>query len=161
MMNQNTEIRDDLLTTVDGLSYEQLNKEIEPGRWTIMQVLDHLYLMERTIVKGMYQALDQKEMNPTTEKPIHLTSNRDHKVEAPPYTVPTKEPMSLEDMKKRLATSRRALEELESSVDEEKMLQHAFPHPIFGLISVKQWIPFIGFHEKRHLDQILELKEKL
>jgi hypothetical protein len=60
---------------VDGLSYEQLNGEVGPGRWTIMQV------------KGMYQALVQKENNPTTEKSIHLTSNRDHKVEAPSYTI--------------------------------------------------------------------------
>ena len=36
-----------------------------------------------------------------------------------------------------------------------------FNHPIFGLMSLKQWIPFVGYHEKRHILQIKEVKEKL
>ena len=44
---------------------------------------------------------------------------------------------------------------------EEALQKKAYPHPIFGLIRLDEWVPFIGYHEKRHLEQIEEIKAKL
>ncbi|WP_412547092.1 DinB family protein [Peribacillus simplex] len=41
----NENIREELLIAVKGLSDEQLDAHPEEGRWSIIQVLDHLYLM--------------------------------------------------------------------------------------------------------------------
>ncbi|WP_410860827.1 DinB family protein [Peribacillus sp. SIMBA_075] len=48
-MNEN--IRGELLIGVKGLSDEQLDAHPEEGRWSIIQILDHLYLMERAITR--------------------------------------------------------------------------------------------------------------
>lgn len=54
-MNENEKIRGELLNAVNGLSDEQLNAQPETGRWSIIQVLDHLYLMERAITKSIFR----------------------------------------------------------------------------------------------------------
>ena len=47
------------------------------------------------------------------------------------------------------------------AANEKDLEQKSFPHPLFKELSLKQWIPFVGLHEKRHLLQIEELKSKL
>jgi hypothetical protein len=33
-------------------------------------------------------------------------------------------------------------------------------HPYLGELSLKQWVEFIGYHEKRHLLQLAEVKSE-
>ncbi|WP_285766361.1 DinB family protein [Peribacillus sp. SI8-4] len=160
-MNQNEKIREDVLNAVNGLSDEQLNAHPEKGRWSIIQVLDHLYLMERAITKSIADKLKSDERIPAADKPIELTVNREVKVEAPSYVVPSESFQTLQEVKGKLAESRNALIQLVKSADENDLEQKSFPHPLFKDLSLKQWIPFVGLHEKRHLLQIEELKSKL
>lgn len=39
--------------------------------------------------------------------------------------------------------------------------QRVPPHPIFEELTVRQWLDFIGHHERRHIKQIKEVKQKL
>ncbi|MCK1992749.1 DinB family protein [Peribacillus muralis] len=160
-MNENEKIREEILNTVNGLSDEQLNAHPEEGRWSIIQVLDHLYLMERAITKSIADKLKSDERVPAVDKPIELTVNRDVKVEAPSYVVPSDSFQTLDEVKDKLAESRSAFVQLVDNADENDLEQKSFPHPLFKDLSLKQWIPFVGFHEKRHLLQIEELKSKL
>ncbi len=161
MMNENEKIREEILNTVNGLSDEQLNANPEKGRWSIIQVLDHLYLMERAITKSIADKLKSDERVQAVDKPIELTVNRDVKVEAPSYVVPSDSFQTLDEVKDKLAESRSAFVQLVHNADENDLEQKSFPHPLFKDLSLKQWIPFVGFHEKRHLLQIEELKSKL
>ncbi|WP_340373106.1 DinB family protein [Peribacillus sp. FSL E2-0218] len=160
-MNQNEKTREELLNAVNGLSDEQLNAHPEEGRWSIIQVLDHLYLMERAITKSIADKLQSDEKVPAADKPIELTVNREVKVEAPSYVVPSESFQTLQEVKDKLAESRAALVQLVDSADEKDLEEKSFPHPLFKDLSLKQWIPFVGLHEKRHLLQIEELKSKL
>ncbi|WP_057912345.1 DinB family protein [Peribacillus muralis] len=160
-MNENEKIREEILNTVNGLSDEQLNANPEKGRWSIIQVLDHLYLMERAITKSIADKLKSDERVQAVDKPIELTVNRDVKVEAPSYVVPSDSFQTLDEVKDKLAESRSAFVQLVHNADENDLEQKSFPHPLFKDLSLKQWIPFVGFHEKRHLLQIEELKSKL
>lgn len=160
-MNQNEKTREELLNAVNGFSDEQLNAHPEEGRWSIIQVLDHLYLMERAITKSIADKLHSDERVPAADKPIELTVNREVKVEAPSYVVPSESFQTLQEVKDKLAESRAALVQLVDSADEKDLEEKSFPHPLFKDLSLKQWIPFVGLHEKRHLLQIEELKSKL
>ncbi|MEK3889365.1 DinB family protein [Bacillus sp. FSL K6-3431] len=160
-MEENKKIREDILLSVSGLSDEQLNEQLEEGRWTIMQVLDHLYLMERTVVHAISNQLANGDNKTVAEKPIQFTTNRSTKVDAPSIVVPSDDFITLAEMKNKLFESREALIDVENSADETLLEQRFYPHPMFGELSLKQWIPFIGLHEKRHLAQIEEIKEKL
>ncbi len=160
-MGENKQIREDVLKSVNGLSDKQLNKRVEDGSWTIMQVLDHLYLMERTIVHALTDQLANGKNKSVDEKPIQLTTNRSTKVDAPSFVKPSEDFITLEEMKNKLSESRSALTNIVNSTDRALLEQRSYPHPMFGELSLKQWIPFVGLHEKRHLAQIEELKENL
>ncbi|MBM7704272.1 DinB family protein [Metabacillus iocasae] len=160
-MEHNVQVRNELLESVSELSNEQLNQKVEEGSWTIMQVLEHLYLMEKVLVQMMRKALVKGPEQPTDEKPIHLTPDRSRKVVAPDYVTPSDAYMTLEEIKQKLHESREGLHAFVAQHKEEELKKKSFPHPVFGLLHLKQWSEFIGYHEKRHLKQIEELKVKL
>ncbi|WP_342506417.1 DinB family protein [Sporosarcina sp. FSL K6-2383] len=160
-MDDNKKIREDVLQSVENLSDEQLNEQVEVGRWSIMQVLNHLYLMERAIVHALSDQLANGENKAPVEKPIQFTTNRSTKVTAPLFATPSDDFISLEEMKSKLTKSRENLSNLVASADKTLLAQRSYPHPAFGDLGLEQWIPFIGLHEKRHLAQIEEIKSKL
>ncbi|MGE6752867.1 DinB family protein [Rossellomorea sp. NPDC071047] len=155
------DIRSELLNSVSGLTNDELNKIMEEDRWTIMQVLDHLYLMERSLTKAIQTTFAKGEEQEVPSKPIHYTVDRTTKVDAPPFAVPTEESLTLQEMKDKLYASRKDLLTFLHTTSKEELQKKAYPHPIFGLIRLDEWVPFIGYHEKRHLEQIEELKAKL
>lgn len=160
-MKETEKIRIELLENVSRLTDDQLNKRVVEGKWTIMQVLDHLYLMERAIVGSMTAALAKEENNPTELKPYLLTLDRSRKIEAPVPLTPPDSYQTLEQMMLKLESSRKALTNLVTGLSDEFLIRKSFPHPVFGLMDAKQWIHFIGIHEKRHLAQIEELEQSL
>ncbi|MBK5445630.1 MULTISPECIES: DinB family protein [unclassified Peribacillus] len=160
-MEDNKKIREELLEAVNNLSDEQLNAHPEEGRWSIIQVLNHLYLMERVITKSIADKLKSDESIPAEDKPIEYTLNREVKVSAPPFVIPSEAFQTLDEVKNKLSESRQAFIQVVDSANEKDLEQKSFPHPLFKELSLKQWIPFVGLHEKRHLLQIEELKSKL
>ena len=155
------DIRSEVLNSVSDLTDEQLNEELEDGRWTIMQVLDHLYLMERSLTKTIQLTFEKGEEQEVESKPVHYTVDRSTKVDAPPFVVPTEDKLTLQEMREKLAASRKDLLTFLETTSKEALQRKAYPHPIFGKIRLDEWVPFIGYHEKRHLEQIEELKKKL
>ncbi|MGE7218353.1 DinB family protein [Priestia koreensis] len=160
-MTHNEEIRSRVLELAETLTDEQLNQKVRDDQWSIMQVMDHLYLMEKNLTNTMKKVLEGGEEQSVDDKPIHLTVDRSRKVDAPSYVVPSDEFITLDEMKDKLYKSRQALQEFEAETNEEKRQKKAFPHPVFGLMTVNQWIPFIGYHEERHLEQMKEIKQHL
>lgn len=158
---ENAKIRAKLLKAVDGLADDQLNKKPSPEEWSPIQILDHLQLMETAIAKSIKQELASEKNEKVSKKPIQLTVSRVIKVEAPHYTVPTDEFVSLEEMKKRLNGSHNLLYEVYDSTNEEILAQKSLPHPVFGKVPLTQWFPFVGLHEKRHLKQLEKTLSKL
>lgn len=160
-MDYNITVREEVLQSVSGLSEEKLNKVVVNGHWTIMQVLDHLYLMEQSVVHVISNQLANGITETTSEKPIQYTINRSTKFDAPTFVIPSNDFISLDKMKSKLVASREALINVVNSTDQLLLKQRTYPHPAFGELSLHQWIPFVGLHEKRHLAQIEELKAKL
>jgi hypothetical protein len=160
-MNGTMQARNELLEKVAVLTDEQLNQRASDDKWTVMQVLEHLYLMESAIVNNMSKALNSAENNPTDRKPFQLTLDRSRKIAAPAGLVPANRFQTLEEAKGKLGSSRKALTDLITGISEHDLEQKSFPHPVFGLMDAKQWVDFIGVHEKRHLAQIEELEQEL
>lgn len=160
-MEENIQIRKELLASVENLSDEQLNRKLDNENWTIMQVLEHLYLMESKLVKLMNHFLVKAEEELIPEKPIHLAINRTQRVMSPERFEPADQFIPLDEMKQKLNESRATLFEFVEQTKNINLSKKGFPHPLFGQISIKQWIPLIGYHEKRHLEQIEELKRKI
>ncbi|MBX0359297.1 DinB family protein [Halobacillus sp. Nhm2S1] len=152
------EKRKELLHFVEEVSDQEASVKPEEDRWSILEVLEHLYLMEQLIVYQINQALKQGDTQQATEKPIHKTTNRDYKVEAPEAVRPKGEFKTLDDAKEGLKKTREATLFLIHNKEEETLQNRVFPHPAFGDMNLEQWVEFIGWHELRHLDQMKEVK---
>ncbi|QQK78726.1 DinB family protein [Salicibibacter cibi] len=159
------EARKEVLASAENLTDDQLNREVEEGRWTIAQVLEHLYLIERGLAAPIIQKeLENDDSQPARKKkPIELTVDRSvQKVEATEPFQPSNEFMTFEEIKERLSQSRAILlKALETVEDEAILSQKSAKHPAFGTMDLAQWVEFIGLHERRHLLQIEELKVEL
>ncbi|MED3662156.1 DinB family protein [Ureibacillus sp. FSL K6-8385] len=160
-MEKIQQTREKVLNSVCFLSDEQLNEVPEKGKWSIAQVLEHLYLMEMNTVDGILETLSKDEYNPVEEKPLHHILDRTVKRVAPDDLTPSGEFQTLEELKRKLSKSREALLKSIEGVSEEELENKSFIHRRYGLLSIRQWVSLIGYHEERHLQQIEEIKESL
>ncbi|GKV65288.1 MULTISPECIES: DinB family protein [Sporosarcina] len=160
-MNINDRAREELYKQVNELSDEQINQKPAEDRWSIKQLLQHLYLMEGAVTKTIQSQLASDKQNLAQDKPIELTVNRSTKVEAPDFAVPTEDFATLEELKAKLSATHEALRHLSESTPEEQLEVKSYPHPVFGEMNLKQWIPFVGYHELRHIEQLKEVKAQL
>jgi hypothetical protein len=161
LMEENDKIRAAVLDSVNGLSDEQLNQRLNHDKWTIAQVLVHLYLLERGLSKWIPDALSKGEEQIVDKKPIYLVPDRSKKVKAPANFEPRDQFYTLDAARTQLVQSREALNEALAGVAEVELEKRALAHPVFGPLNLKQWVELVGLHEKRHLEQIEELKQEL
>lgn len=161
MVKNNEKARIDLLKEVEGITKEMLHKKPGEDQWSINQIIEHLYLMEISIVRSMEKELVNDRKTTVDDKPIHLAVNRKYKVAAPEAVQPSETFHSLEELTQKLVESREKLIKFVQHTDEELLKEKAMPHPGFNMLNLSQWVSFIGWHERRHIEQIKEVKEKL
>ncbi|MFC7061983.1 DinB family protein [Halobacillus seohaensis] len=155
------EKRKEVLSFINELSSEKAIQKPTPESWSILEVLEHLYLMEQLIDYQMGQALKEGNTQQASEKPLHKTTDRSYKVDAPKAVQPKGEFQTIDEAKDKLAKGRETTLFLAQNKEEETLRNYAFPHPSFGDLNLKQWVEFIGWHELRHLDQMKEIYDKL
>jgi len=160
-MNINDQAREELLQEVNKLTDEEINRKPTEGKWSIRQIMEHLVLMEGGIAKTVAEQLSSEDKHNTADKPIEFTINRETKVQAPEFMVPGDEFLTLDALKQKLAYTHEQLNQLAEHADPDELATRSYPHPVFGEMNLKQWIPFVGYHEKRHIEQIREVKEAL
>lgn len=92
--------RIELLRLITDCSDEVTNKRIHPEKWTISQVLEHLYLVERGMALAIRQGL-KSEDHPTSMKPLDSLLDRDRstKITAPTHVIPNPEYQTIKKRK--------------------------------------------------------------
>jgi hypothetical protein len=154
--------RQELLDFVNEIPEELSNTQVSPDTWTILEVLEHLVLIEKVIAKQFENLLREGSDRETPEHPVYRSAKRFPAVEAPDYVRPIGKYKSLAEAKAGLEQSRQYLFKVIEQVEDPTILEkRSFKHPYFGHLQLKQWLDFIGYHERRHLDQIKEILEML
>lgn len=160
-MRINEEAREKLLVAVNGLTDEELNVKPSVDKWSIKQILEHLYLIEGGIIKTIQLELQTGNHKETSLKPIESSIDRSIKVKAPNFAQPSDDFKTLKALKIKLSATHDLLKKITDTTPLEQLEKRAYSHPVFGELSLKQWIPFIGYHELRHVEQIEEVKDFL
>ena len=158
MLDYTLNVREELIRETEQMTDEQLNMKPSQAVWSPGQILDHLYLMETVITGGLKHVLMNGEKKEASEKPLQLVIDRSRKVPAPENLKPAEGPFSKEELFSKLDRSRRELINFAETAPEQELEEKAMKHPHLGDLSLKQWIEFIGYHEKRHLLQLLEVR---
>ncbi|MEN2767793.1 DinB family protein [Ornithinibacillus xuwenensis] len=160
-MEVKNKARKDLIIEIEGISDKEINRRIATDTWSIGQVLEHLYYIEKAFIKMITRQLESGEDVFAKEQPIQLTVDRSYKVPSPEFAIPSPEDKKLDTLIKQLNSSHQILADLIHQTEPEQLISRGIPHPIFGNLSLKQTIDFLGYHEMRHIEQIKEIKHAL
>ncbi len=151
--------RTKLLTSFQDLSDEQLNQKLSEKSWSIAQVLYHLYTSEKAMAGLVLDAL-QANTEKVEEKDLSFITDRTKKSKA--MNEPPNEIITKKNLLELLEESRfQHLQFIFNETHERILAKKSMNHQDFGAISLKNAVDLIWLHEKRHIYQIQEIREKL
>ncbi len=150
------------LAVIDSATDEEFNASPGAGRWSVAQVLEHIWKTDMSIIPVFRRAAKDRRPYTGTPKGVERAADRSVKLEAPEFIRPSDEPKSrdalrqaLEDARRTLIQSARAL----GGPEELAQLGAPVPHPVLGELSLREWLEFVGYHEQRHVAQAREALE--
>ncbi|MEW4059725.1 hypothetical protein CHH79_10065 [Bacillus siamensis] len=154
------EARQQTWEELKGLSDEEFNQKPAADEWSVREVLDHLKKIDESAQSLLSKQAKDAPFKKIEEKPMEFIEDRTNKRPAPSQLEPEQNRISVIEAKQELDTARQQLTAVISSLNEEDF-ERVLPHPVFQELTIRQWIDFIGHHEKRHINQIKEIKQKI
>ena len=143
----------------EAIQYADL-KESAISSWSVGEQLEHILLTNEYILSQILNNYTKK-----TEKPArinwigHLILWTGYilrgRGKAPGLTIPKK--VSKEKIEKSREVVEKLLEEIEEKKSVLRKSNYAFPHPLFGMMSVKQWLRFNEVHTRHHVKIIRDI----
>ena len=142
----------------------------EPGRWSVLDNLEHLVLTERFCADLLERMLERARAEGRMSRglPVQWVDARPVMLDAAgkTYTAPVwAEPRGRwgdQEVAAELAASRRRLESLLRELpryDVERVIE---PHPLYGWpFNAAQWVHFVGLHENVHARQLERIARNL
>lgn len=159
-MDQVLKAREELWTSVDGVP-DEVVRRANSGNWSIMDVLEHLQLVDQLVLRVIKDALSKPPVTDQIQaNPMETALDRTNKLNAPESLTPKGVLRNLDDAHQQLAVSREQLLSFVSLIDTDVLRSHGATHPRFGMLSAEQWLQFVGLHERRHIAQIEEMKDE-
>jgi len=133
-----------LLDLIEGLSDEQVRRQVILGKWSIFETIVHLATYQHTFMSRVDEIL--KKDQPSFERYTAETDPLFYD-----YCMKSTREIIQELMSERkiLATRLLALKEAQ--------LKRTGHHPVFGTMTLIQWIQFFLLHEAHHLFTIFKL----
>ncbi|MCP5054360.1 MAG: DinB family protein [bacterium] len=170
IVNELGNARTSLYNTVEGLSQHQLDQQPEPGRWSVGEILHHLYVTETGVTKLLEKQITKAEkrgMGPDPENSSLLGSLDQYAFET--STIKIKAPQQVQpqygvekgELEELLGSARAELLNVISKGSVYNLSELVFPHPALGRMNMYQWLLFLAKHEERHTAQIKDELEKI
>lgn len=158
-----------LRETVADIPAELHRVRPEPGRWSVVEVLEHLSILERRLSGAFHRQLDEaraaglREETETSSVLGRLSLDvldRSRRLVAPEVVQPTSA-VDIATAWQALEASRERLHAAMAKGDGYAIGELTFPHPVLGVLTMYEWYEFIAGHEARHTAQIVEIVEQL
>jgi len=156
-------LQTDIELAVHGLSIEQLSWH-PPGKWSIMEILEHLFLTYTGTSKGFARVLDSGKVPgiaPTLEQRLGAfmvvqLGYFPRGVKSPRVAVPRGlvSGKALTEIGSRIAEMEELMSKCEARFGAETRI---LDHPLLGPFSVAQWRKFHLVHGLHHVKQIRRL----
>ena len=157
MFLETMQARERLLNLLETFDINDYQLKVDGG-WTIGEIVEHLYLIEKTIIQSMKNAVVHQLV--ITNREVHLKDilgNRNSKVDAPTYLKPSGTNFAKQELFSLLENSRYELKDFLNNTDMKDLEFYGFTHRWIGDLTCKQWVKLIGYHEFRHISQIEEI----
>lgn len=149
---------------IEGLSDEQWQQRLSESSWSVVELAEHVALVEKSVLRLIRHMLSQPP-NPawtdeTSDREGHLgrvMPNRRIKVDAPERVRP-RGGQSPRAVVQDWQTVRQELIDFAGGLEGPvKNLTHPHPFPPLGTLNLPQWIVYAAMHQERHMAQIAEI----
>jgi len=137
-----------LVDLIDGLTEEQVRRQIIPGKWSIFENIVHLQTYQHTFITRVRQLLEQD--NPAFDR---------YTAEADPLFLDNCS-KSVREIMHDMLTTRKEIASGMLTLADTDFTKKAI-HPALGAMTLLQWINFFLLHEAHHLFTILKLSGEL
>jgi uncharacterized damage-inducible protein DinB len=137
-----------LIELIDGLTDEQIRKQVVIGKWSIFENIVHLATYQHIFISRIKELLTGK--NPAFPR---------YTAEADPLFLDNCH-RSSSDVIHELFITRKGLASEILSFKESDYIKTA-QHPVFGIMTLTQWLNFFLLHEAHHLFTIFKLAAEL
>lgn len=164
LLTQLQQTKDQLLKDVQGLTDAQLEYKPAADRWSVIECVEHITLIEKAIMDGEQKLVQQpanserrKDIKTTDEQIIKNVEDRSHKVKAPEFGVPKHNYSSNAEAIKAFTEQRDKLIDYVTNT-QDVMRDHITDHPVLGPIDAYQLLLLDAAHTNRHTQQLQEVK---
>lgn len=156
--------RKQVIDVVSGLSEAQLHWKPAPNAWSVLEIAEHVEMLEDSLPKMVAAALkapatpDKKKADPR-QMDYAIMKNvpvRDKKLQAPESIRPKDTYKTGAALLKAFRASRdRNLTYVRETKDD--LRDHFAPNPALGDLDGLQWYIFLAAHTERHVNQMREV----
>jgi hypothetical protein len=153
--------RQALLASVAGLTEDAAAESPAPGRWSVLECVEHLFLVENRLFAQI--AASQPSETPVgsrlRENSIRKRgADRTHPLEAPEMARPSGQFATLAEALGAFVTSRDQTIRYVRATDEDPRSRTAH-HPLLGPVNCYELLLIMAIHPQRHAKQIREIRE--
>ena len=157
------ESRDALVSSAAGLSDEQAKIRPSPGRWSVLDCVEHVAITDHfmfTVITTQLAPAPPSGDRSREELFLREVTNRARKVGAPERARPTGRFPTLDAALEHFNQSRaRSIHFVEHC--NKDLRAHTAPHPLFGPITGQEYLIVLALHPARHAAQIREVRTAL
>ncbi len=152
-----------LLETITPIDDERFAHRPTKAEWSLAEVVHHLCLVEQHVIKVLETALaDPPQRHGLWQRvvPLWIVGSRSIRVKAPKSVEPLNAPPK-EDVIDNYRRTRATLREFGITHGRSRLQQLTMKHPFLGNLDGVGAVSFVGYHERRHYKQILEIIKKI
>jgi len=151
--------RDEVLSSVAALSPELRMRSPAPGKWCILEILEHMVIAEEDVMAGF---VDLEQRTPRRRRFRHRVLYRvvmfilrhEIPVKVPSETMRPSGKVALDDLTDRWRNNHSTLRAFVDRLDAAALRQPIFQHPVAGPITVGEALRMLEVHLGRHTGQI-------
>ena len=153
--------RNELLKNIGSLSNDQLYFKAGPDKWSVVEVVEHLVIVEDDLLKQISTPIptfDSESRSPEKYKRVLKVMERDIKVDVPHESMEPRGRLTLEELVSQWDGIREKLQEFLVGVNSENKDNLIYRHPFAGPLNISETLHFVDVHfdnHLRHIDRII------
>jgi DinB superfamily len=152
-----TSKRDALLQNLEALSFDELNYRVGPDKWTVVEVVEHLFIAEKDLLKQLSiqrPSFDGESKSPEKYKTVIKVMERDIPVDVPDEILEPHGRLTLREIVSRWHSIREKLRELLAGINSANKDDPVYRHAFAGPLDIFETLHFMDVHFDNHLRQI-------
>ena len=134
-----------------------------PGAWSLEDVGQHLWLVEKGAVHILRDRFDKPPiagdpLSPVKVAAMRLLVPRGIRIKAPVKEIIPQQRMAVDTLRLEWERTRATLRALLEQVTPDRLGKRIFRHPIFGPMTIAESAEFVWRHHDHHLHQIRRIR---